>query len=480
MRAIYTIKRLKDIASALLTQTRLRKHEQWTRRELEEFQQKGLAALVKHAVGHSPFYRKLYRDININEKIILDSLPIIDKATIMENFDIVVTEPRLKLIELQDHIAQLSRDDYHLGEYRIVTTSGSSGLKGVFVFNRKEYSTVLACGLRCSSFMGVSPRLPKRWRGALIGASSPMHVTNRFYSIVDVGLHNFQRLAATVGIEHLVESLNAFKPDWLCAYTSIASVLADEQREGRLDIHPRVISTNAEVLTMKMKQKITETWGVQPFNTYGMSESGLVFASDCSFHRGLHVYEDLFIAEVVDEHNSAVPEGSPGYKLLITNLFNYTQPLIRYEVSDMITMAKESCPCGRPFRLIAEIGGRTEDIIYLRNHQGERVPVHPLHLENPLESLRDVKEYQIFQEEDKLRVVIVLLQGGSEEEVSKRLREKVRNSLDSLGAICPEIQVRFVGAIRGDPQKMGKLKRIKSIVRTEEKSRRISAGPGDT
>lgn len=195
-----------------------------------------------------------------------------------------------------------------------------------------------------------------------------------------------------------------------------------------------------------------------------MTEAGLVLGSDCSFHRGIHAYEDLFTVEVLDEQNRAVPDGSPGYKLLITNLFNFTQPLIRYEISDMITMAAEPCPCGRPFRLIDRIEGRGEDIIYLKSPQGRDVPVHPNHFHNPMEALHEIKQYQVVHEEDGIHISLILREGASEEKVAGKLRENLRGDLESLGAKCPDIHIHFVERIERDSQKMGKLKLIRSNI----------------
>jgi phenylacetate-coenzyme A ligase PaaK-like adenylate-forming protein len=109
-------------------------HDRWTRQKLVKFQNQQLSFLVRYAIRNSPFYQELYRDIRIDQQIVLKDLPIIEKKTMMENFDRFVTDPRLKLTELQAHLSQIPRDEYYLGIYRVLTTSGSSGMKGVFVF----------------------------------------------------------------------------------------------------------------------------------------------------------------------------------------------------------------------------------------------------------------------------------------------------------------------------------------------------------
>ncbi len=178
-----------------------------------------------------------------------------------------------------------------------------------------------------------------------------------------------------------------------------------------------------------------------------------------------HIFEDLLIVEVVDEQNQPVPDGSPGYKLLLTNLFNFTQPLIRYEVSNMLTISTETCPCGRPFRLIGMVEGRSDDIIYLQNPQGRDVAVHPIHFRSPMGALQEIKEYHVLHEDDRFNISIVLREGASGEEVTRKLTVNLKKHIESLGAKCPEIHIRFVNKIERDPSVMGKLKLVRSNVR---------------
>jgi phenylacetate-CoA ligase len=463
MRIGYGLKKLHDFATAGMILRKLTAHDRWTRQDLLRFQQQRLASLVTYAIRHSPFYRELYGNIKMGGQLVLNELPIIDKATMMEHFDRVSTDPRLKLAELQAHISQLTRDEYYQGQYRVLTTSGSSGVKGLFIFNRKEWSTILAGRFRNAIMMGASARFPKRLRMACIGADTPRHVSHRMAEASDMGHVKMQRLHATSSIEHLVDALNAFQPDYLTTYPSIASLLAIEQLEGNLDIHPQIVETGAEMRTEEMGANIRKAWGVTPFNVYGTTETGAINV-DCPFHRGIHLFEDLWIAEIVDEQNQPVPDGSPGHKVLLTNLFNFTQPLIRYEVSDMLTISPEPCPCGRPFRLIARIEGRSDDIVYLRSPQGPDVPVHPLHFHSVIGALQEIKEYRVVHEADRIGISIVLRAGVSEEGVAGKLTEDLRINFESLGAECPDIQVRFVNRIERDPSTMGKLKLVESKV----------------
>lgn len=208
-----------------------------------------------------------------------------------------------------------------------------------------------------------------------------------------------------------MERLNSFDPEWLHAYPSIAALLAEEQEAGRLRITPRVVSTSSELRTEQMTERIRAAWGHAPFDCYGVTEVGL-FGAECEQHRGIHAFDDLFIFEVVDDDYRAVPEGETGTRILVTNLFARTQPLVRYEVTDMIAVAPEPCPCGRPFPLLRTVAGRSDDILHLPDGQGGDVPVHPMHFRSPLAAATDVREYQVVQRGDNVTLRVVLAAGA--------------------------------------------------------------------
>jgi phenylacetate-coenzyme A ligase PaaK-like adenylate-forming protein len=253
MRVGYTYKRLQDFVRASIILKKLNVHDRWTREELAQFQHQQLSCLVTHAIHHSPFYQELYKNIRTDQRIVLNELPIIDKATMMENFNRFVIDPRLKLSELQAHISQLTRDEYYLGEYRVVTTAGSSGMKGVFVFNRKEWSTTLASTFRLSFMTGATIRFPNRWKIVQIFPDSPIHYSHRATVSGDHCFVKRRSLNVTSSIDDLVDALNSFQPEVIGTYPSIASLLAIEQLEKRLNIHPKFVATVGEMRTKEME-----------------------------------------------------------------------------------------------------------------------------------------------------------------------------------------------------------------------------------
>ncbi|MDP9071309.1 MAG: hypothetical protein M3N68_08500 [Actinomycetota bacterium] len=429
--------------------------------ELRGLQQQRLDELVQYAVGRSPFYRELYRGVD-TERVDLSTLPPVSKAQLMDRFDHWVTDRRLRLTDVERHIEGLAGDELHLGQYRVVATSGSTGHRGVFVYSRPEWVVNLANFDRATEqFLGVHPRLPPRLRAALVGATNPLHVSARTSITAAVGVNRVLRLDARLPLLELATALQRFQPEYLIGYPSVLALLADEQRAGRLHLRPTTVTTMAEVRTPEMEEAIRTAWSVEPFNWYGISEGG-VLAVDCNHHRGMHLFEDLFLVENVDEDGHPVPDGVVGHTLLLTNLFNRTQPTIRYQLSDMLTLDSAPCPCGRPFRRVTSIQGRSDDILRLPARAGGEVAIHPFTLRSPFTRLPDVRQYKVVYDLDGVRVLVVPREGGSGEGLADRVHDALATTLAGAGARPPAIRVEVVETLAREQGHAGKFKLIES------------------
>jgi len=463
MRLKYALQKTSDFICAAQMYRGLRTHDQWSATRLKGFQQERLAALVRYSVAHSPFHRRRCGTLAASGAIELEQLPIMDKETMMEQFDEVVTDPRLKLRELREHLRNLMQDEYYLGEYRVLSTSGSTGVPAVFVYDRRAWSTVIACLLRWSNFSGFKSRFGRRIRISSILAGSPIHATRRLIESADFELTRTQRLSASEPVNRLVSALNEFQPDVLSAYPSIASLLAIEQLDGHLRISPKLVSTGSEMRTEEMERNIRQAWGQIPFNGYGLTEAVFVACGDV-FHQGMHIFDDLVIVEVVDQNNRPVPNGTCGDKVLVTNLYNYAQPIIRYAVSDRITIATQPCPCGRPYQTISSIEGRSDDIIYLPGVDEREVAVHAIQFEEAIGACADVKEFQIVHEPVGIDLKVVIRGTRPREETADDLKQRLAATLATLGVVSPEVHVEFLERIERKGERMGKFKAIKSNV----------------
>ena len=225
--------------------------DHWPRERLEHHRQQRLTELTTYAREHSPFWRERLPAGAPD----LEAVPVLGKSELMDRFDELVTDRRLRLEDLLDHLNRIDDDALYLGEYRVMTTSGSSGRKAVFVYDRPGWAGIAGLFLRRSAWVGLRPRLP-RVRLAMIGGAAPTHMTRRGAQTLDVGLHRMLGLSVTQPVEELVAGLNAFDPQFMNVYPSTARLLAEEQLAGRLRLRLENLTTNSECLTPELRERL--------------------------------------------------------------------------------------------------------------------------------------------------------------------------------------------------------------------------------
>jgi phenylacetate-coenzyme A ligase PaaK-like adenylate-forming protein len=186
-------------------------------------------------------------------------------------------------------------------------------------------------------------------------------------------------------------------------------------------------------------------WGRPPFDVYAATEAGGV-AAECAHHTGLHLFEDLLIAEPVDDDYAPVPDGETGARLLVTVLESRTLPMIRLELTDRVRLSTERCPCGRPFRLLAAVEGRSDDALVLPATAGGTVAVHPVAFHSVLD-LVDAAGWQVRQDDDGLTVLLAAPASGVD---PLRLQADVAARLAATGATTA-VRVQVVDTIPAGP-----------------------------
>jgi putative adenylate-forming enzyme len=389
------------IANILRLRRTLRRRERWTRERLLKHQQQELATLRTFAMERSPFYGQLHRGL---EAAPLAELPVLTKATMMDHFDEVVTDPTLHLADLQAYLERLDGNERFAGRYWISATSGSSGRKSVVPSDAHEWAMTIASYGRANEWSGIhaSPVHPVRM--AVVSSTTTWHQSSRVAATVQSPFIDSERMDAAAPLSDSVARLNQLRPDILIGYASMIRALADEQIDGRLHIAPHAVNSASEVLTAETRAMATTAWGVPPFNVYAATETGGI-AAECAQHRGMHLFEDLVIPEVVDDQYRPVPPGQPGDRLLVTVLFSRTLPLIRYEMADRVTLAADTCPDGLPFRLLDSIEGRTDDIVALPASDGGTIRVHPVVFHSVLDLL-DAPAWQVRQHGADITVLV--------------------------------------------------------------------------
>jgi phenylacetate-coenzyme A ligase PaaK-like adenylate-forming protein len=378
----------------------------------------------------------------------IETLPVMTKSDLMNNFDDIVTDRRLGRAVCEKHLDELVDDAYLFDEFHVVASGGSSGQRGVFVYGWEAWATCYLSAVRFQMRDWFSdPELANVPRvAAVVAAAKATHISGalgRTFSGTGTTRHF---LPVTLPVDEIVAGLNDVQPTILQGYSSVVHRLALEVRRGRLRIQPRRINTISEPLLPETRALLDEVWDVPITNGYAMSEG--VFAGGCP--HGIHLPDDLCLVEIVDADGTAVPPGELGQRILVTNLYNPALPLIRFEVTDEVRIVPGACPCGSVLRRIADPQGRLDDTFAYP----DGTTVHPHVFRNVLGQHQSLVEYQVRQTSRGADIAIVT--AGPTDEAA--LADSLAAALRRVGLAQPVVTTDVVDEI--DRQSSGKLKRF--------------------
>jgi phenylacetate-coenzyme A ligase PaaK-like adenylate-forming protein len=360
-----------------------------------------LADLVRAARDRSPFYRRAWRSLP-ERALTLSELPVVTKRELMASFDDWATDRRithaavLRFLEDRENIGEPFLD-----RFVVWKSSGSTGEPGIYVQDRDAlatYDALLAVQLQS---LHVAARyawslLADGGRAALVAATGDHFASNASWQRVcrSMPWPSAQAFSVMDPLPDLVAGLNRYAPSFLASYPTTLTVLAGEQRAGRLRIAPSCIWSGGEYLSDSARAAIEGAFGAVLVNEYGASEC-LSVAFSCA--RGaLHVNADWVVLEPVDRHYRPTRAGERSHTVLLTNLANRTQPIIRYDLGDSITPAESACPCGSPLPVI-RAEGRRDDVLALRARDGSLVRLSPLALTTVVEDATVCHPFQLLQ-----------------------------------------------------------------------------------
>jgi putative adenylate-forming enzyme len=432
----------------------LRRRDKWTPERLKRHQEEALRKLRAYAYANSPFYKRFHQGLYDAP---LKDLPVLTKGELMKNWDEVITDKTVKLRDVQDFMDREGQSGKFRDRYYINATGGTTGLRGIFIYDSDEWMSIVGSYGRDLSFANLSLGVIRPLKHGVVASTYPWHQTAAVGSTSRSRFILNFRIDATEPMDSIVDKLNAFQPAVLSGYPSMIRLLARLQMEGKLKISPQTVCTYSEAQTGDVRTAISKAWGVQAFNWYVATETGTI-ASDCPKHRGLHIYEDLVIPEFVDENNQPVGPGRYSAKVLVTVLSSRTLPLIRYELGDSARLAKEMCPCGRPFSLIDDIQGRIEDVIYLKGKSRDIVAIQPNLFDIAMEKVT-CDGWQIVQNgRSSLTVVILHPEAGFSE---ADLKQRLSSELVKQGSVEPSFRFEYPSSLQRTST--GKVALIKAL-----------------
>ncbi|MFO1396703.1 MAG: AMP-binding protein [Burkholderiales bacterium] len=359
-----------------------------------------LADLVRHARLHSPYFRDAWRALPDDPP--LASLPVTHKASLMAAFDAWCTDRAITRREVDAFVATRA----HIGErfrdrYVVWTSSGTTGTPGIFVQDAMAlatYDALVSVPVTSGTARGCdwTAAAAQGGRAALVTADG-----GHFASIA-----SWRRLAqgrpwlamrsfpVTLPLRELVAALAAYAPSFLASYPTVLAMLAGEQAAGRLALRPVGLWSGGEVLSRAAQRAIERAFGCPLHNEYGASEC-LAIGFGCS-EGAVHVNADWVILEPVDRDYRPVSAGTLSHTVLVTNLANAVQPIVRYDLGDRVRMLAGPCACGCPLPAL-HVEGRCDDVLVLHAADGRAVALPPLALATIVEETAHVHRFQIVQ-----------------------------------------------------------------------------------
>lgn len=439
--------------------------------DILRIQQQKLRELLRHTQAHSRFYRDRWKDINI-ETCQLQDLPVTTKADLMENFEDVLTDKRLTkppIIEFMTNLDNIGK--YYLDEFVVSHTSGSQG-QAMIVVQPKDapfhlFAMQVARGHAMPKTWGTvfKKLFQQRSRWALVlfkPCFIPSGAAFGYMPKASRKLADMLRLNLSDPFEETVKKLEEFKPNFITAYVHVLEQLARAAKQGKTKLvsegNLQLVIAISEPLPPDTQKYIEENLKVPVANHYALGECPQL-SLGCPSGKGAHINNDMAILENVDANNKPVPSGTPGAKVLLTNLMNFVQPIIRYEVDDVITISPEPCSCGNKLPLISSIAGRSNDQFWITNRKGEALEMSNFIFKDAFLYLFDLSEYQVTQTGHNQFQVLVEVTPSSVT-TTEDIRKSINNVLHVEGVdVELDCRIDIVAKIPHDP-KSGKVRRF--------------------
>lgn len=425
----------------------------WHSDRIAAHQREHLRRLLTYAATRSRFHAPRLAGVEI-DRVTPDDLraiPIMTRAQLMAHFDSVVTDARVTR-QLADRAVAATRDQPVplCDEYLVLVSGGSSGTRGVYVQDVDAHVEMICAALRnvMARMAGPDGQPPNGLRVAQVAAPSPLHATRLVAATTAGGPLEMTPVPATTPLPELVQRLDDAAPTLLVGYPSVLARVAREQQAGRLAIAPAAVITTSENLDDAQRTRIGEAFCAPVIDSFGSTEG--LFGSTTPDGDVFTFATDQCIVELVDDAGRPVPAGRPSTRVLVTNLVNRIQPLIRYEITDRFVREPDAPEHGH---LRARVDGRADDTL----RWGDTA-VHPLAIRSPLSRHPEVADHSIRQTVDGVDVSL-LCHGPCD---TGLIADEIRDSLSAAGVARPAVSVTAVDRLDRDVT-TGKLRRIQPL-----------------
>lgn len=422
----------------------LKRNEHKTREQILALQEKRCKKLLRYAYEHSPYYRKRWEEAGIRkeqlENLPLSSFPTMNKELLMEHFDEIVTNSKITQAELRRFDEEKKEgQELYRGTYHVVHSSGSTGIPRYFVYDKKAWEQMLL-GIIRGALWGLS--VPGIFR-LLSGGLNILYIAatdGRYGGAMAVGdgIHmtgaRQKFLDINTPLSEWVPCMEQYQPELIIGYPSAIKIMAELVKEKGISPQVRRVVSCGEPLSAGLRKYLEQAFSAEVINFYGASES-LALGVEGRDADGMVLFDDMNIIEVQDG------------QMYLTCLYNKTQPLIRYHISDKLVLRddEDTSPFSRSEILLS----RDEDMLWFTDGEGNREFLHPLAVEGLC--IEGLSDYQFRQtDRDAFEVLAEVADGKAKERVRGELLGQMRQILQEKKLDYVRFFVRFVPHILPD------------------------------
>ena len=410
------------------TRAFLQESQWWSREKLEEYQIQQLSKLLCHAYENVPYYQRAFDERGLKPEDIQD-------------FDDLRKLPYLTKDEVRDNFDDLMAKNLPKSRFEYTTTSGSTGIPLWFYRER---------GVTLPLETAFHARM-RRWMGYRFGDKCAIlrgNVVKRFegnkqawweYNPIDKLLVLSSYHMTEENLFKYVKKLNEFQPQFIQAYPSVITTLAQFMKEHGIEpiSSIKAILCGSENLYASQRKMLEEVFRCRVFSWYGHTEM-VVLAGECEKDSRYHIFSEYGVTELVRSDGSPVEcEGEIG-EIIGTGFNNYAMPFIRYRTRDLATLTQERCSCGRNYPLLKNVEGRLQEFIVAKD--GHLISLGDMQIPFAFDNVR---QFQFYQDE-KGRVVFSVVKKDTYTEEDTN---HIQIALYERFGESVEISIRFVDAI---------------------------------
>lgn len=416
-------KRLLFDREKLALQKEVEKRQWLSRDELTALQWNRLKQLVEHAYENVPFYRSRFKEIGLEPGDIksftdFSKIPILTKTDVRKHREELLSRKLAPGVKIA-----------------VANTGGSTGIPLQFYreLENVELRLVIARG--------------RRWYGWTTGERT-FHIWAKYNEpskkALLVGYYLFNAFDVTDEKMHeMALFLQKFKPFLIFGYVSTLVLFTEFLKANSYIVRPKAVEPTAEALLPQQRKLLEEYYQCPVIDFYGCNEI-FACASQCGRNRNLHWFEDIRYAEIVDSHTREATDQEG--ELVITDLTNYSFPFIRYLIADIAKFSSQSCECGRAFRLIEPIKGKSYGTIITPT--GKKICSQ--FFATLFYGREDVKQFQIIQHALTDIEFVIVPDTSYSVETEKHIKREIKEIMGKL----VDVRIKIVDEI--EPTKDGK------------------------